>query len=274
MSDPKFDEGQAIDFGLGDFKDAGFLHGSTVRVVEARYGKMVVPAQYQTAKTPIPDRIGAKFTLAIKKQDGTEKVLDRPQEYSTGIQWDGDDSTATVSPDGKRLVAKKGFRGFSKNCDFYHLLETARDAGFPEDGFKGDISVFDGLTFQMSSEPNPRTKDGKPKPFFGLLLNDGNVGSPTASATPASSAVSEPEVSVSPAIIAAGITALSTMISESPNQSVTRRDVAAKVPPIADKNGWDVGIRTGVMQALFDLPKLKVIAAAANLKVNGETVSA
>src|SRR4051812_35104395 len=168
MSEPKYDEGQEISFGLTDFKEAGFLHGGTVRIIEARYGKLTVPPQYQPANNPIPDRIGAKFKMAVKKQDGTETVLERAQEYSTGIPWDGDNSTATVSPDGKRLLAKKGFKGFSKNCDFYHLLETAKDSGFPEDGFRGDLSVFDGLIFQMVSEPNPRTKDGKPKPFFGL----------------------------------------------------------------------------------------------------------
>ena len=272
MSELKFDEGAELTFGLGDFKEAGFLHGGTVRIIEARYGKMTVPAQYQPANNPIPDRIGAQFKLAIKKQDGTETILERAQEYSTGIPWAGENSTATVSPDGKRLLAKKGFRGFSKNCDFYHLLETARDAGFPEDGFKGDISVFDGLTFQMVSESNPRTKDGKPKPFFGLLLTGGvagfNIATPTTQAVPATS------VTVNPDIVAAGVIALSTMIADSPTKSITRRDVASKVPPIADKNNWDAVTRTGVMQALFDLPKLQVIAEAAGLKVNGETVSA
>lgn len=271
MSEPKYNEGQVIDFGLTDFKEAGFLHGGTVRIIEARYGKLVVPPQYQPANNPIPDRIAAKFKLAIKKQDGTETILERAQEYSTGIQWDNPD--VNVTPDGKRLIAKKAgaFKGFSKNCDFYHLLTSAKDAGFPEDGFKGDLSVFDGLTFQMVSEPNPRTKDGKPKPFFGLLLNNG-VAPTTSVETAATTIAVEPVVS--PTIIAAGVVALNTMIAESPTKSITRRDVAAKVPPIADKNGWDVGIRTGVMQALFDLPKLQVIATAAGLKVNGETVSA
>lgn len=273
MSELKYTEGQDINFGLTDFKEAGFLHGSTVRVVEARFGKLTVPAQYQPQDKPIPDRIGAKFKLAIKKNDGTEHILERPQEYSTGLQWDNE--AVIVSADGKRLAAKKAgaFKGFSKNCDFYHLLETAKDAGFPEDGFKGDLSVFDNLTFQMVSEANPRTKDGKSKPFFGLLLNGGEAAAPVVAA-PATPAAQEATATVSPAIISAGVIALSTMIAESSTQSITRRDVAAKVPPIADKNGWDVGIRTGVMQALFDLPKLQVIAAAAGLKVNGETVSA
>lgn len=272
MSEPKYNEGQEINFGLTDFKEAGFLHGSTVRVIEARYGKLTVPAQYQPQDKPIPDRIGGKFKLAIKKNDGTEHILERPQEYSTGLQWDNE--AVIVSADGKRLAAKKAgaFKGFSKNCDFYHLLETAKEAGFPEDGFKGDLSVFDNLTFQMVSESNPRTKDGKSKPFFGLLLNGGETTNTVAA--PVAAAAQENTATVSPAIISAGVVALSTMIAESATQSITRRDVAAKVPPIADKNGWDVGIRTGVMQALFDLPKLQVIAAAAGLKVNGETVSA
>jgi hypothetical protein len=280
MSEIKYDEGQEISFNLGDFKEAGFLHGGTARIIEARFGKLTVPAQYQPQGNPIPDRIGAKFKLAVQKKDGTETVLERAQEYSTGIPWDNE--SVTVSNDGKRLIAKKSgaFKGFSKNCDFYHLLETAKDSGFPEDGFKGDLSVFDGLTFQMVSEPNPRTKDGKPKPFFGLLLNGGNGVEAAAGAVPApavpgnGSGNTHTPPSVSPAIIAAGVTALSAMIADSPTNSITRRDVAAKVPPIADKNSWDIGIRTGVMQALFDLPKLQVIAAAAGLKVNGETVSA
>jgi hypothetical protein len=176
LSKPTFNEGQEIVFGIDDglFQESGFLHGATVRIVEARYGKMVVAAQYQDPKNPIPDRIGAKFKFAIKKQDGTEKILDRAQEYSTGIHWEG--GTATVSPDGKKLLAKKDFKGFSKQTDFYHLLETAVNAGFAQDRFKGDLSVFDNLEFQIVSETNPRAGDkAKPKPFFGLLLN-GSVG--------------------------------------------------------------------------------------------------
>lgn len=271
MSELKYNEGQEIAFGLGDFTEAGFLHGATVRVIEARYGKMTVPAQYQKPDNPIPDRIGAKFRLAIKKQDGTETILERAQEYSTGILWDND--AVSVSNDGKRLTAKKAgaFRGFSKNCDFYHLLETAKDSGFPEDGFKGDLSVFDALTFQMVSEKNPRTKDGKNKPFFGLLLGSMDGLEPAAVATPATPAASS--VSIPPAIAEAGVMALSAMISESPTKSVTRRDIVAQIPPIADRNNWDAATRSAVTSALFDLPKLQAIAAEAGLKVSGETVS-
>lgn len=278
MSTPTFKEGQEVSFGLNDgtFTDKGFLDGQIVRVVEARYGKMDIPAQYQDPKNPYPPRIAAKLIFSIKKQDGTEKVL-KAQEYSTGIQWDGEDSTATVSADGKRLVAKKGFKGFGKQTDFYHLLETAINSGFAEDGFKGDISVFDGLEFLMVSEPNPRagknskTGEGpKPKPFFGLLQNGGNaaVGKPVAAST------TQATPTLDPAILAAGVQAITAMVSESATNSVTRRDVASKVPPIADSNGWDVATRTGVMQALFDLPKLQIIVNAAGLKLNGETVSA
>lgn len=278
MSNPNYSEGQEISFGLNDgaFKEAGFLHGATVRIVEARYGKFEIPAQYQDPKNPIPAKIAAKFTLAIKKQDGSEKIL-KPQEYSTGIIWDGEDSTATVTPDGKKLVAKKGFKGFSKQTDFYHLLETAVNAGFPEDGFRGDLSVFDNLTFQMVSESNPRAgnaKAGKPakeKPFFGLLVGGGPVSSGEGSA-PSQPAAASP--ALSPEIVAAGIAALTTMVNESPTKSIQRREVASKVPPIADANKWDSGTRVAVMQALFNSQSLGVIASTAGLKVSGDTVSA
>ena len=283
MSKPTFAEGQEISFGINDgsFQESGFLHGATVTIVEARYGRLSIPAQYQDPKNPIPDRIAAKLTFSLKKLDGTTKVFDKPQEYSTGIPWEGEDSTATVSADGKKLIAKKGFKGFSKQTDIYHLLETAVNAGFPEDTFRGDLSVFDGLTFQIVSEANPRArknKEGKepnPKPFFGLLLSPPQSGSTQVSVATSMSGTKEVvTTSIDPNIIAAGIVALTTMVNDATTKSVTRRDVASKVPPIADNNKWDVGTRTGVMHALFDLPKLQVIAAAAGLKLNGETVSA
>lgn len=272
MSTIKYDEGQEIVLGGDSFLESGFLHGQTVRILEARYGKLVVPPQYQNPKEPIPDRIAAKFKFAIKKQDGTEKVLEKAQEYSTGIPWDGDNSTATVSPDGKKLLAKKGFKGFSKNTDFYHLRETAINAGFPEDTFKGDLSVFDGLTFQIVSEKNPRAgENAKPKPFFGLLIGGTVTGANnTAPASQGVPVQSAPMIEGS--LLSNAVYALSTMVAE--NGTISRRDVASKVPPIADKNGWDLTIRKDVMQTLFDLPKLQVVAAAAGLKVNGETVSA
>lgn len=269
MSTPKFDEGQEIVFGIddGSFTESGFLHGQIVRIVEARYGKGVVPAQYQDPKKPIPDRIVGKFKLAIKKQDGTEKLLEKPQEYSFGLPWDGD--SATVSPDGKKLLAKKGYKGFSKQTDGYHLLESAINAGFPQDGFKGDLSVFDNLVFQIVSEKNPRSgENAKPKPFFGHLL-----GGTEATATPATTTIQSAAPVIDGALLANAVLALSTMVSEN-GGSVVRRDVASKVTPIADAQKWDLQTRTDVMKALFDLPKLQVIAAAAGLKVSGETVSA
>lgn len=275
MSNITYSEGQEISFGVSDgsFKETGFLDGATVTVVEARYGKSAdVDPKYQDPKNPIPPRIVAKFVFEIAKQDGTTTTL-KPQEYSTGIQWDGEKATATVSPDGKRLIAKKGFTGFNKSTDFYHLLETAVNAGLPEDAFRGDISVFDTLKFQLISEPNPRarTRDGKeakPKPFFALLLNG------SAAPTPASSTSSAQEaVNIDPNVLSAAVEALSSIVSESPTGSITRRDIAAKVPPVADRNKWDLSTRVAVMNALFEPNKLSQIASAAGLNMNGDTIT-
>lgn len=276
MSKPTFTEGQEISFGVNDgsFQESGFLDGATVKIVEARYGKSSpIDPKYVDPANPIPPRIVAKFIFSIQKQDGTTTTL-KPQEYSTGIQWDGDKSTATVTPDGKRLVAKKGFAGFNKVTDFYHLLETAVNANFPEDGFKGDISVFDGLTFLLASEANPRArarKDGKEpgkKPFFALL-----IGPNSSTTSTGGNGKTAETVTVDPAIINAGVQALTSMVSASPTNSVTRRDIAAKVPPIADANKWDLTTRMAVMNALFELPKLSQVVAAAGLKLNGDTVT-
>lgn len=276
MSKPTYSEGQEISFSVNDgtFTEAGFLDGTTVKVVEARYGKSSeVDAKYQDPNNPIPPRIVAKFILSIAKQDGTTVTL-KPQEYSTGIQWDGEKATATVTPDGKRLIAKKGFNGFNKVTDFYHLLETAVNAGFPEDGFKGNLSVFDGLTFQMVSEPNPRarTKNGKEpkgKPFFGLLIGPTTTMAPT---TNGNGKVVAESASIDPNVLQASVEALTTIVTE--RGSVSRRDVAALIPPIADRNRWDLNTRVGVMNALFEVSKLTQIVEKAGLKLNGDTVVA
>lgn len=280
MSSHTFSEGQEISFGVNDgsFKETGFLDGATVKIVEARYGKSAdVDPKYQDPKNPIPSRIVGKFIFNILKQDGTTTTL-KPQEYSTGIQWDGEKATATVTPDGKRLIAKKGFTGFSKVTDFYHLLETAVNAGFPEDGFKGDLSVFDGLTFQLVSEPNPRAKtlkDGKEprsKPFFALLIGGSDVSTPAPSAS--GSSTETVSSIIDPAVLTAGVEALKAIVAESPNNTISRRDLAAKVPPVAERNKWDLSTRIAVMNALFEPNKLGQIATEAGLKLNGDVVTA
>jgi hypothetical protein len=50
-----------------------------------------------------------------------------------------------------------------------------------------------------------------------------------------------------------GVLALTTMVAQT--GTVTRREIASKVPPIADANGWNAETRVNVIQALFDLPK-------------------
>lgn len=280
MSKPNYTEGQEIAFGINDgsFQEAGFLDGTTVKVVEARYGKESdIDPQYKDPTKAYASRIVAKFTFSIAKQDGTTKVL-KPQEYSTGIAWDGDKSTATVTPDGKRLIAKKGFNGFNKVTDFYHLLETAVNAGFPEDGFKGDLSVFDNLEFQLSSEANPRArvKEGKEprkKPFFALLIGSTNNASTSAPSGNGNGKAATESAQIDPAILEAGIQALTAIVAEATNNSVTRRDIAAKISPIADRNKWDLNKRVGVMNALFEPAKLASIVTAAGLKLTGETVT-
>lgn len=280
MSKPNYSEGQEISFSINDgsFQEAGFLDGATVKVVEARYGKeSEIAPEYKDPSKAYAARIVAKFTYSITKQDGSTKVI-KPQEYSTGITWDGDKSTATVTPDGKRLIAKKGFTGFNKVTDFYHLLETAVNAGFPEDGFKGDLSVFDNLTFQLVSEPNPRGKttpgkDPRKKPFFALLIGTTNASASTSASGNGSAKVAE-SVTIDPSILEAGVQALTSIVAESTTNSVTRRDIAGKVPPIAERNKWDLNKRVGVMNALFEPAKLAYVVTAAGLKLNGDTVSA
>ena len=274
MSKPNYTEGQEISFGINDgsFQEQGFLDGATVKVVEARFGKESdIDPQYADPTKSYAKRIVAKIKYSITKQDGTIKEF-KPQEYSTGITWDGEKSTATVTQDGKRLVAKKGFAGFHKSTDFYHLLETAVNAGFPEDGFRGDISVFDGLTFQLVSEPNPRGKvtvgkEPRKKPFFGLLIGTAAVAPEVANGKAEAA-----QVDIDPAILAAGVEALSAIVSTS--GSVSRRDIAGKVPSIADANKWDLTKRIGVMNALFEPAKLAQVVSAAGLKLNGDTVTA
>jgi hypothetical protein len=279
VSKPNYTEGQEIAFGINDgtFSEAGFLDGATVKVVTARYGKETELApEYRDPTKAYAQRIVAKFAFSITKQDGSTKEI-KPQEYSTGIAWDGEKSTATVTPDGKRLVAKKGFAGFNKVTDFYHLLETAVNAGFPEDGFKGDLSVFDGLTFQLASEANPRgraPKDGKEprkKPFFGLLI--GSTAPVSGGNGNGKTVTPEVSVSIDPNILAAGVQALTSILSESPTNSITRRDIAGKIPSIADRNQWELNKRVGVMNALFEPAKLAAVVTAAGLKLNGETVT-
>lgn len=275
MSKPNYVEGQEISFGINDgsFQEQGFLDGTTVKVVEARYGKESdIDPQYKDPTKSYAQRIVAKFKYSITKQDGSVKEL-KPQEYSTGITWDGEKSTATVTPDGKRLIAKKGFMGFHKSTDFYHLLETAVNAGFPEDGFRGDLSVFDGLTFQLVSEPNPRGKvtpgkEPRKKPFFGLLIGATNAATETGGNGKTEAA----PVTIDPAILEAGVEALSAIVAE--GGSVSRRDIASKVPSIADRNKWDLNKRIGVMNALFEPAKLAQVVSVAGLKLNGDTVSA
>lgn len=276
MSTPTFNEGQEISFGINDgsFHDTGFLDGTTVKVVEARYGKAtpIDPKYLDPKKGAFPAKIVGKFIFSITKQDGNVTTL-KPQEYSTGIDWDGENSKATVTNDGKRLVAKKGFTGFNKVTDFYHLLETAVNAGVPEDLFKGDISVFDGLTFQIASEPNPRArvaegKEPKAKPFFALLIGGTNASqaAPTTSTGTAS-------VAIDPAIMDASVQALGAIMSTT-NGSISRRDLAAAVPPVADANKWDLNTRVAVMNTLFEQSKLSQVAIAAGYKLNGDVVTA
>ncbi len=279
MSTPKFTEGQEISFGVSDgsFHETGFLDGTTVTVVEARYGKSapIDPKYIDPTKGAFPAKIVAKLVFSIAKQDGTTTTL-KPQEYSTGIEWDGDNSKATVTSDGKKLIAKKGFTGFNKVTDFYHLLETAVNAGLPEDAFKGDVSIFDGLTFQLVSEPNPRArvaegKEPKGKPFFALLIGatNGSLTAPTSG-----SGTQQPaEISIEPVVLEASVSALQTIMSTS-GGSISRRDLASKVPPVADANKWDLATRVAVMNTLFEQPKLSQVAQAAGYKLNGDVVTA
>lgn len=279
MSTPTYSEGQEISFGLlSDIgQEEGFLHGARVRIVEARYGKgKDIPLQYLNLKegeAPPEPRIAAKFKLAIQKNDGTEKILDNPQEYSTGLIFGGDKAYATISPDGKRLIAKKGFTGFGKKTDFYHLWESSVNAGLPEDVFKGDLSVYDNLVFQVVSEKNPRldATKAKPKPFFGLLLT-GGATTPGPQATNAPTTASVPASSLSAEVLGLGASTLQTIVANS-GGSVTRKDIPSLVQPIANEQKWDVATRTQVMQALFEVSKLSAVAASAGLKLTGETVS-
>lgn len=267
-----YSEGQTVSFGANDFNE-GPARQMLVTVVSSRFVKLEYP----------PD-IKSQPKIAIRWVLKTTKGKEFNKEYSTGLNWD---EKASVSPDGKSLVAKKEYSGLSKLCNAFYLRERAIKAAFPEEIIKNDIAVFDGATFTMEEGKNPRVK-GAGTTWYPLQYHpegmqavmtargwttspDGVTGVPTNPSTfvPAPSAPT-----ISPEVMETAKSALLTIVAAK-GGSVKRTELPNALGPIAAANGWDKEMRPAVTFALWDVAQLKEVVAAASLKIDagGDTIS-
>ncbi len=85
------------------------------------------------------------------------------QQYSAA-----DPERFTPSEDGKTLVAVGNAQALSKSSNFYLLMNSLINAGFPENKLTGDLSVLDGLeTFNIGVPEPKRSGLARPAPAGG-----------------------------------------------------------------------------------------------------------
>ncbi len=272
MSTEPLNAPEVLEF--GDDNEKGFLDGVQVTVKSIRYGKLEYNfnapkpgEEAKEAKEAIKPKIAAKAIYVTAKN---QKEL-RAQEYSLGVDWDND-GAVSVTPDGKSLRIRAGFK-LPKRSDFNHLRESFIRAGISEDlANKNDLSVYDGESFVMVSEKNPRAGDqAKPKPFPHQRVVGG-----VAQAAPSSSSAPTPAAgpAIDPAVVAAAQAALTQIVSDAGKPvGIMSLWSNALLNNYFDSVKADAGVRTSVSQTLFankDNLNATVLAGTALEAAGGE----
>lgn len=236
----------------------------------------------------LPPKIGIKWTMGTTKGNTFER------SWSIGVPWEGNENA--ISADGKHCTV-----AIKKNSDGFYLLEKAIEAGFPADKLLDDISVFEGETFFIATDVNPRAKGARRKEFPKRYHAEGwdaalaetlarraakEAQQNAPAYTPSSSATMQSSYNpptimatdVLDTVTAAAADALEAIVN---GAAVTRNQIPKKLNEYvegqqkATGRPWDPKFREAVAVALWDMNQLKsVVATKPGLTIDGETVSA
>lgn len=249
-----------------------------VKIVSSRYVKIEYPAELGYSP-----KIGIKWVMLSTKGNEFDRT------YSTGIGWD---TTATVSTDGKRIIAQtEDFKGLKPSCDALFLLQKAIASGYPAEQLTDDISVFEGQCFFLTTDVNPRWKGSSKKPYpkqyhpegwdaalAAKQAKDAAKATSTYQSNPNTTAqltqvYTPPPVVVADQVMNEAATALAEILSNAGGK-VTRTEIPAKLNAIAGTKSWTPKTRQDITMLLWNPPTLaQVVSNLPIAKIDGETIT-
>lgn len=284
-----YQPGQAVsinpDYEVNEKGEKAF--SATVKVTSSRYA--------HTQYGDYPSRIQVVWTM--------ETVNGRSfsQSYYTGYYTEGLDGaapTATISADGKELVANTtDFSGIKQNSDARFLIDRAIASGFkfPK---TSDISVFEGKVFLVADHQNSRTAVAKVKPYpkefiekpWQQILDEraarSNV-SPYSQNASSSAPAAAPQANNAPVAVAKDVLAIASdalmeILQGSDTKSVTRTGLNKALTALIENKttktftAWQTVSNTkkqAVALALWDINQLSsVVGTNPQFKLEGDTV--
>lgn len=250
-----------------------------VNVKSSRYTKH----EYNPDSNLAP-KIGIKWAMGTTKGNTFERT------WSIGVPWDGNETA--ISEDGKQCSVP-----IRKNSDAFYLLQKIVAGGFPADRLTDDVSVFEGETFFMATDANPKVSGATRKIYPKAYHPEGwdaalaetlrrraereaeNAGA-DSSATLQSSYTPPTSVQQTPdEVLQTAGDALIAILQD--NGSRVER---SKIPALLNgyiesaqkQTGrvWDRSFRQSVAVALWDMSQLTaVVNNNPALKIDGETIS-
>jgi hypothetical protein len=249
-----------------------------IHVTSSRY----VKREYQDES--LAPKVAVKWIMGTTKGNSFERM------WTTGIPWE---DGRHVSPDGKHLTDKP----MSKNCDAQYLLRKAIASDFPNDKIKNDISVFEGETFFMTEDTNPKSKGSYkglyPKQYHPegwdtalaetlarRAAREAQQNAP-AYGTEATlqSSYTPPQVVQSDDVMRTAGEALVSIL-EANGSTVTRNQIPGKFSTYVSSKEketnrkWEDKFRQTVLTTLWELPTLQAIVNNnPKLKLDGDSVS-
>lgn len=248
-----------------------------VQVKSARFVK------YEYApESGLDPKIGIKWEMGTTKGNTFDRV------WSIGQLWNGNEGA--VSADGKSCSLD-----IKRNSDAYYMLQKAVEAGFPTAKLTNDISVFEGETFFMTTDANPRVRGSRRKVYPKRYHPEGweaalevalqrQAAKAAQQDAPAYSAPATMQSSYAPPtvvqtasgdVLQTAAEALAGILSATGGK-VERKDLQKQLSLYVEQNKktWDSGFRRDVGIALWDINQLTtVVASNPKLTLNGETIS-
>lgn len=200
------------------------------------------------------------------------------KKWSTGLNFD---TLASISPDGKRLIAKsEEFSGIKSNSDAMHMLRSAITAGFPANKISSDASIFDGEAFLIADAKNPNARGSKVKPYpktyypqgwaalmaeYAAKQGSGDTYQPKTAPTP---------TQLSPDVLEAAREALQAIVSDA-GGSVNRMKIPTALNSIPAVTNMGKEFRQKVTLALWDIGNLNqvIVGIIPPMELNGDTIS-
>ena len=222
--------------------------------------------------------------IGIKWEMGTTKGNTFDRVWSIGQPWDGNEGA--ISPDGKSCTLD-----IKRNSDAYYLLQKVLETEFPAAKLTNDISVFEGETFFMTTDANPRARGSRRKvypkryhPEGWEAAREAALQRQAAKAAQQNAPAYTPQSSYNPPVVvqtASGdvmqtaAEALASILSTTGGK-VDRKDIPKQLNTFVETNKktWDPNFRREVGIALWDINQLTtVVASNPAWTLNGETIS-